>query len=147
MIAFGAIGAVGLDRAIVQFGLGLSDNQALVETLQKLSMEGATGTLFLTLPDRRQARIGLLRGGIVHLTLFTLRGELVIRALANLKGREGRRLEIPSSTLDHFAPENYEGVSFRDRKRFPGFLYYGSGPVEIGAVLLAILVLVPWNSR
>ena len=58
-------------------------NQALVEALQKLSTEGATGTLFLTLPDRRQARIGLLRGRIVHLTLFTLRGELVIRALAN----------------------------------------------------------------
>lgn len=60
-----------------------ADNQALVEALQKLSTEGATGTLFLTLPDRRQARIGLLRGRIVHLTLFTLRGELVIRALAN----------------------------------------------------------------
>lgn len=60
-----------------------ADNQALVETLGKLCAEGATGTLFLTLPDRRQARIGLLRGRIVHLTLFTLRGELVIRALAN----------------------------------------------------------------
>ncbi len=60
-----------------------SDNQALVEALQKLCGEGATGTLFMTLPDRRQARIGLLRGRIVHLTLFTLRGELVIRALAN----------------------------------------------------------------
>ncbi|WP_029921676.1 DUF4388 domain-containing protein [Nevskia soli] len=58
-------------------------NQALVEALQKLCAEGATGTLFLTLPDRRQARIGLLRGRMVHLTLFTLRGELVIRALAN----------------------------------------------------------------
>ena len=60
-----------------------SDNLALVETLQKLCDEAATGTLFLTLPDRRQARIGLLRGQIVHLTLFTLRGELVIRALLN----------------------------------------------------------------
>src|SRR5882672_7969095 len=60
-----------------------SDNQLMVETLQKLGAEAATGMLFLTLPDRRQARIGLLRGRIVHLTLFTLRGELVIRALIN----------------------------------------------------------------
>ena len=60
-----------------------SDNQLLIETLHKLNAEAATGTLFLTLPDRRQARIGMLRGQIVHLTLFTLRGELVIRALIN----------------------------------------------------------------
>ncbi len=59
------------------------------------------------------------------------------RAIARLKGSQGRRLEIPSSTLDHYAPPDYAGVNFRDRSRYPAYLYYGSGPVEIGAALLA----------
>ncbi|MDB5986424.1 MAG: hypothetical protein JWR16_1477, partial [Nevskia sp.] len=60
-----------------------SGNRPLIETLQRLSAAQATGTLFLSLPDKRQARIGLLHGQIMHLALFTLRGELVIRALSN----------------------------------------------------------------
>ena len=60
----------------------------------------------------------------------------MVRATARLKGRNGKRLEIPASALDHFAPADYEGVSFRDRNRYPVYLYHGSGPVEIGAALL-----------
>lgn len=61
----------------------------------------------------------------------------MVRATARIQGRDGKRLEIPASALDHFAPAAYEGVNFRDRNRYPFYLYYGSGPVEIGAALLA----------
>ncbi|HLJ57468.1 MAG TPA: hypothetical protein VKT77_20690 [Chthonomonadaceae bacterium] len=60
----------------------------------------------------------------------------MIRAFAGMRGRGGA-LEIPCCTVDHFAPLDYEGVNFRDRQRYPDYLSYGCGPVEIGAALLA----------
>ncbi len=56
-------------------------NTPMLAELVKLCQGGASGTLFTTLTDGHQLRIGLLRGRIVHVASLSQRGLTALKTL------------------------------------------------------------------